>query len=702
MHAREVLEKATVASSQTLYSRAILQDLVQEGENRLSGCLLLLFSLIYFGIYLATASTYSNPTISFLLQTEFRHRLEGSAQSLSGTEDVWPWLNSTLVPLFFTQTDMYGDQVAPDDSRVLTYGQLQGAVVLEQTRSTKEACKSLHGLLPVQVTCHPTSALSTDPFGSPLSTLTGINTSVLSSPSEGFVASQSVRRLSILRDEIAPWLPAAGDSGQVFRFWLQSTSSYTEVQQRLNYLRLRGWLDDQTSYVSIKALVLNLEISTMPIHRVKVDLAFSRGGGIFPSLRFERIFLRPLSNFITSSMAVILALFVAADTAVALGLAIKSLRQEELREHLFRSTTLLVWLTVLSGWATLILGLIVEVALNKQMIKDLNKLQAATASSRVAAGEALAASSDLAFNVSSYHRLLITYMNILLMFRCFVAMGVQPKLAMVLRTLKETSVDVVHFLIIFLATFAAFAVAGVMVFGKRFENFSSFVRAFGMCVQIVTEVQYDWVSLSVEDFWTAVLWVWAFMLLVSLLMLNMLLVIIMDVYAEVSSSTDSTETVWETVAYSVMRIYLHRKWIGRPLLSETLRSMPGIITDEEFTESFPNMPSFQREFLLHSARVRSKALMRLESQDQWSLEMAAATKLCLDNVLENLKDLSKQRERSAEENRTSDVAAMKDIGRSISVQTHWISLIQSQMTQLREYVQVLTTEPGTESWDITE
>merc|ERR1712241_124291 len=136
-------------------------------------------------------------------------------------------------------------------------------------------------------------------------------------------------------------------------------------------------------------------------------------------------------------------------------------------------------------------------------------------------------------------------MNLLLMIRCFLVLEYQPRLAVVIATLKATSIDLAHFLIVFVPTFFAYAVAGMCIFGRRVDEFSSIERSVGTCFKIAMESEYNWDKLSEEDFVTSASWIWTFLLLIVLLMLNMVLAIIMDVYTEVRNAAGNSETVLE-------------------------------------------------------------------------------------------------------------------------------------------------------------
>merc|ERR1719399_2820725 len=114
-------------------------------------------------------------------------------------------------------------------------------------------------------------------------------------------------------------------------------------------------------------------------------------------------------------------------------------------------------------------------------------------------------------------------------------------------TLYRASNDLIHFMITVFTIFLCYAISGMFLFGRRLFEFSTLGRAVQTCFLIVMG-DFDWNSLRLEHEITAGIWFWTFMILVFLIMLNMLLAIVMDIYTEVKTSSGSSEPVWEQAA----------------------------------------------------------------------------------------------------------------------------------------------------------
>merc|ERR1719456_406518 len=107
-----------------------------------------------------------------------------------------------------------------------------------------------------------------------------------------------------------------------------------------------------------------------------------------------------------------------------------------------------------------------------------------------------------------------------LMFRFLVSFAVQPRLATVTNTLKAVLPDLLHFLIVFFPTFLAYVISGNLIFGRRMENFATIQASFATSFRIIMECEYDWETLAAEYYWTTAMWIWSFIVLIVLILLN--------------------------------------------------------------------------------------------------------------------------------------------------------------------------------------
>mmetsp|Transcript_33993 Transcript_33993/g.88683 ORF Transcript_33993/g.88683 Transcript_33993/m.88683 type:complete len:634 (-) Transcript_33993:804-2705(-) len=143
--------------------------------------------------------------------------------------------------------------------------------------------------------------------------------------------------------------------------------------------------------------------------------------------------------------------------------------------------------------------------------------------------------------------------------RLFKSFAAQPRLSLVTQTLYKASVDVLHFLLVFLTIFFTYAVGGMSLFGHHMEDFATILRAVNSCWRVILG-DFDMSQLILEGpgYFEAMLWFWTFTLLVVLIMFNMVLSIIMDSYTEVKSQLGGDS---ETLFSQTYEIY--RRWRGK-------------------------------------------------------------------------------------------------------------------------------------------
>jgi hypothetical protein len=127
--------------------------------------------------------------------------------------------------------------------------------------------------------------------------------------------------------------------------------------------------------------------------------------------------------------------------------------------------------------------------------------------------------------------------------RFFKAFASQPRLALVSNTLVAAANDIIHFVVVLGTVFTVYSLIAVILWGQEEEDFANFGRAFHTVFRILLG-DFEWEELREVGRPQAYIWFWSFQWLVVLIMLNMLLAIIMDVYTEVKSHVGRAETLW--------------------------------------------------------------------------------------------------------------------------------------------------------------
>ncbi|CAE7323345.1 pkd2 [Symbiodinium pilosum] len=156
-----------------------------------------------------------------------------------------------------------------------------------------------------------------------------------------------------------------------------------------------------------------------------------------------------------------------------------------------------------------------------------------------------------------------------IMMRLFKAFAAQPRLAIVTKTLALAANDLTHFGIVFLSIFFAYVAMGMAFFGREVESFASFDRA---SLALLRALMGDF---SVEDMElrgrpVAFFFFGTYMMAAVLLLLNMLIAILMDVYGQVAAGSRTSESLWHE-CYDIMRRGMQKWTGGHTPLSEVVK-----------------------------------------------------------------------------------------------------------------------------------
>lgn len=364
--------------------------------------------------------------------------------------------------------------------------------------------------------------------------------------------------------KIYPELPDAAYMAEpqgAFWLWIQE-----DLDDVLDLLQAKEaeefWLDNRTMKIEIAIPAYNSEMAVYCY--LTINLYFSRGGHIWKrvipmstSAQWFNGITNIISDFAWFSCLVYLTLSelrVIQKTLTASGW--RGIRKEYLE----------FWIIV--DWVSVIFGYLIAAIffLRVRGSSQLNsELQALAGINEVLNQEEYRAQAttftDLLENevMAMYNfRTLIGTYPLLIMIRLFKAFAAQPRLSIVTKTLSSSAVDLVHFLLVFLSIFFSYAVAGIVLFGREVDGFTTPGRAVVTCFRTMMG-DFDWDELSQVGRWEAGVWFITFMIIIVLLMLNMLLAIVMDAYSEQKELLREAKPLWHETAELFSRMRQERK-----------------------------------------------------------------------------------------------------------------------------------------------
>jgi len=506
-----------------------------------------------------------------------------------------------------------------------------------------------------------------------------------------FAVGSDGRRLRTMKQEYMSKLPLGDASGDAFRVFIYGNTNYSLIQDHVNYLYWRGWLDAQSKELEIKALLLNAEVGRPRLEQVKIVFAFSRGGGIFAMMSLESLFLRSWAGPLSQGCDLFWVMMLFAMTANELYKAVHESTKGRLCRHLHKLGTLLEWCIIVLGYVV-ILGYWYQDTMRVTIVSSLQEATRAQMEDVPADLNTLGVdfhnNADSMVVFLTWFRILVADYHLLLMFRFFTSFHAQPRLSIVTRTLESSFIDIMHFCIVLLPTFLAFAVAGMFIFGRRLAEFSTIQGAMGSCFKMLMEGEYDWQRLSEEHYWTTLAWTWTFVLLLVLLMLNMVLVIVMDVYQLMRNKAKNCETLWQTIKRMLQHLWHLKSWIKTDQMLSYLRHAQRYLNREDLQQAFPTMCDAQLDGLMAACFVDDE--FKGKGALNWTAtsKTMVTTRYTVDSIVTALHRLATKGEEPDEATSyfkppEKDQGWLDELARKMAVQNHLLLSLQWMMQQLR-------------------
>lgn len=403
----------------------------------------------------------------------------------------------------------------------------------------------------------------------------------------GFEPSELERRLDYFPDGGGTGAESKGKlafptADQRFSVYMHEYEGLEVAYAKLKVMQDNGWIDLQTAWVGIKALVLNPDLGMFMY--VTVNIYFTPSGMLVPHISAQTFVPEPYQykSIITTDVLWVLLLLWYSFRVLMEFLAALRQGKAKLHAYLWSFWTFIDAVALLGG-----LGIIVTMLV---LLGLLTELKDKAAGARLAEPGGLIGPEGggnpktpqeyedmvaqlhvVAFDISYYMenlRLLAAYQTILICTKFMQSFKAQPRLAVVTSTLIAAMVDLIHFLIVLITFMFAFAVAGIFIFGRRMWKYSSVVQGLVSTFNMIMG-DFDYGEMTDEDPSIASIYAWLFIFFLQQLMLNMLMAIIMDTYSEVKGHASNAETIWEQVGGYIVetsRVFSHSQASAREIL----------------------------------------------------------------------------------------------------------------------------------------
>mmetsp|Transcript_36482 Transcript_36482/g.101267 ORF Transcript_36482/g.101267 Transcript_36482/m.101267 type:complete len:854 (-) Transcript_36482:274-2835(-) len=326
----------------------------------------------------------------------------------------------------------------------------------------------------------------------------------------------------------------------------------------------RPWLDERVQRVEIGYILYNSEYGLFSL--VTVNFFFSRSGMIRKLVHvqsswandFDRPFFE-LALMVTCDLVWILSLSWVLVSEVSE--VKKNVRSSKQRWYRSLWDYVGLWNTV--DWISIVCALVLvamyvrlqfaTAAVNAEFVRIAGPgVPGAERSAHIATSEKFFGLVEDMCSEERIYRLVFIVYPMAVMARLFKSFDAQPRLAVVTRTLVYASSDMTHFFIVFFSVYFCMVVNSVLLFGQKVEDFATPVRALISCFQVMFG-SWDYGQLRKVGLSISAVWMWIFVLVISVLLLNMLLAILMDAYTEVKSNATDARTLFKQTSEALRR-----------------------------------------------------------------------------------------------------------------------------------------------------
>lgn len=370
------------------------------------------------------------------------------------------------------------------------------------------------------------------------------------------------------------WWPLAAEEAESQEFFLlsQTLSTWLEKMRDLEVgCKMREvtggtclcetcgdypWIDPSTLKVEVTFVTLNRELGLWSL--VNVNFFLNRGGHIWEHVNVESQWVDPYARgwdlALEEGIWFILNMWVLLQEIWEIICATRAdpgcsnfLKHIT---HYFKDawnlvdlTTITISFVILAVWNSHVSSL---ASLREEFPSDMSKYDSPTELDSF-----FTAIQDI-FLLELYIRFLFSVYAFVIMLRLFKGYAAQPRLALVTRTLERAGMDLAHFLFVFITIFFAFGAAGLALFGREMDEFSTFALSVNTLYRILLG-DFMWDKMAIVGTLPAALFFWFYTVIVVLIMLNMLLAVILDTYSTVKKQVGNAETLWSQSVESFVR-----------------------------------------------------------------------------------------------------------------------------------------------------
>jgi len=545
--------------------RKALLDFVSLKDRQRAACVQIPITILFFLILLFLISMHDLTHEKFSTEAGLSSELLATKSNgvkfstISSIKDYWTWIEGVLISKAFIQNNpSTGDPLPKGDWGFMSrYNKIIGSgIEISQMRSIKEPCANEQLSNAYGHECKPELKPSAKSYGLQICNAT-VKKHCWSKPPNSKLTDDDRRGFHQSAIDCKPGQLCTPQvrHGANFVFSLDYLNSQAVLKEQLKYYRGRHWIDEQTVEVIVTINTYNAEHGLFA--QMILTSRFDRGGRVENKWHSESIKGNPYQDYHWVIGLDVVWILMALSLLFG---EFKEMKEEGL-QYFKDFWNLLDWIQCLLTIGIECYWIYIVVAGHELLDSyadshDSDMLQIGF-NGTLATSERNEVGNQLGLLLQ--HGIIYRYLTVLnvlvLVIRFFKAFNVQPRLAVISKTLSKAVPDLAHFLVIFMCLFMTFVMFAHFVFGhivttystvalSFYNTFRGFVAAPAVNVPEIIKTNGFTIVPRQFVFPMAELWWLMFMILLFLVVRSILLAIVLEAYKEAKAGSTHSTTMW--------------------------------------------------------------------------------------------------------------------------------------------------------------
>ncbi|RHY70943.1 hypothetical protein DYB34_012407, partial [Aphanomyces astaci] len=427
-------------------------------------------------------------------------------KNIQSQADVFPWFIDTFVPSVFVTTD-YNNVSIPVDQvgRIAAFQKVVGAVEIKAYVAPKIPCDVSASLSPIYKSCHDWANA----------------------------------------EQETPWYLNPKSPAQEIIDWFQEVKANHTL------------VSDANTALHINVATYNGELNLLCITALQIK--FQPGGYVDTRSKMTSMPLDPYGNDPSGGlMDLITGMFFL--TTVGMDYRKIARHRKQKKAVVWTKWRMVTWMSLASVLTFYVFWIILSVLVTQAQLKnEIIAMENPAFDFEHNTALAIVYFIDIMDRMKTMGTIMIILRlsamaaMCLLMFRILGSLRFHPGLNVVMATLTKSLRSLAPFFFVFVVCLSAFVMSGCLLFGDSTKAFSTIGMSYVTVVNMLFG-QFNPDMVLDVNYYTAVVWYWSAMVVLSLVLFNMLLAIVIESFQKVHNSSDKRTAPYMAAISELLRV----------------------------------------------------------------------------------------------------------------------------------------------------